>query len=438
MKIKQTIIYFLSLFPYISKNFLLKKFFISLIIFLFPHIAVFSQVVGKPPAKKETVTNPIPSKKEENTSSEAPKKEETAPAKTKGKKPFFTFAEYESMEKYVKIYPHRLRFRMGIGIGTLKPAILEETGPSWLMNSFLRSAQDPSVLPIAIPASRVKNLPTVPQYRDISYGWKNKFDISYSDDRILGKYDQSSPAVVRFLTPRTERYWAALFEGNRLLRFEGRNQDLRVSYTHPVLDWIMVGPSLNYHRYTEKNEVTSGSYSTTRDTITPPNQTTWSVGGSSSADYVMKGFAPGIYAKFQLNSWWEVRTRFELLQRSGNFFMGGSQTVQVTQQGGLNPTTEFIFPVYWGKAKDSGSVIMLESSMRYCRFTLDIGIIHRSFTRKYSSYLGETLGNINRYDYSTRTSLFGLGELQGSFKHSSTEFFFMPSVSFHFDREGIH
>lgn len=365
-------------------------------------------------------------------------KEEASPKKQREKIPFFTFAKYESMEKYVKTYPHRLRFRMGIGIGRLTPGVLEETGPSWLFNSFLRSAQDPSNLPIAIPASRVKNLPMVPQYRDISYGWKNKYDISYSDDMILGKYDQSSPAVVRFFTPRTDRYWAAAFEGNRLLRFEGRNQDLRFSYTHPVLDWIMVGPSLNYHRYTEKNEVTGGSYSTTRDNIDPPNQTTWSIGGSSSAEYVMRGFAPGIFAKFQLKQWWEIRTRLEFVQRSGNFTMGGSQTVQVTRLDSPDVLTEGIIPVYWGKAKDTGTVFLLESSFRYCRFTLDIGIIHRSFTRKYSSYFGETFGNVNRSDYSTRTSLIGLGELRGSFKHASTEIYLMPGVSFHFDKDGVH
>lgn len=76
---------------------------------------------------------------------------------------------------------------------------MQESGPSWLLNSFLRASQDPANLPISLPSPRVKNLPVIPQYKEISYGWENKLDIAYSDDRILGKYDQSSPAVVRFL-----------------------------------------------------------------------------------------------------------------------------------------------------------------------------------------------------------------------------------------------
>lgn len=122
---------------------------------------------------------------------------------------------------------------------------------------------------------------------------------------------------------------------------------------------------------------------------------------------------PGIYAKFQLNSWWEVRTRLELLQRSGNFNVTGFQTVQISQLGGSEPRTDGIVPFYLGKVQDTGSVFMLETSFRYCRFNLDLGFIQRSFTRKYSSYYEETLGNINRYDYSTRTSIYGLGEVQG-------------------------
>lgn len=347
-------------------------------------------------------------------------------------KKFFTLANEESMEKYVDEFDHRLKFRLGFGFGTLNPGILNETGSSWMINSILQGGSSPGV-PIAFPVSKSQNLSTLPQYQEMSYGWKNRLDLSWSLDKTLGSFDQNSSASIMFITPRTDNYWAAGFEGNRLLRFEGVSEHIRLSYTFPVLDWLMVGPSINYHRYTEKNEVTSGSYTARRS----DNQTTWSAGGSASAEYSMRGYLPGILIKAQLLPWWEVRSRFELVNRSGDFSMLGAQLIQIT---GQDSSVHFggAVPAYYGTVKDTGNLFMLESSFRYCRFTLDIGILRQEVQRKYSLYMGDTFGGGARSDFSVRTSGLGLGEMSGKFKHSTMELYFIPSVSFHFDDEGVY
>lgn len=372
--------------------------------------------------------------KSENKKSEEKKEEKTQETEEEVEyESYFSLAKYERMDKYVNEFDHRLKFRMGVGLGQINPAILTETGSSWLINSALRSFNNPN-FPIAIPTNNPKDLGTEPQYQEIAYGWKNQVDISWSRDLTLGRYDQGSAASVQFLTPRTENYWASIFEGNRLLRFEGVSEHFRLSYTYPLFSWFMIGPSINFHSYTEKNEISNGSYTTNREN----NLAIWSIGGSASADYSMRGILPGILLKLQLKEWWEVRSRYEIIDRKGNFGILGAQLIQFGGDGAGTGTFTPVVPVYAGNVRDSGSLFMLETSFRYCRFTIDIGLIHQSVKRSYNSYLGDSVGNLNPNDYSAKTRGFGIGELGGSFRHTTTEIFIMPGVSFHFDEDGIY
>jgi len=339
------------------------------------------------------------------------------------------------MDKYEGVFEHRLQFRTGIGFGKLSPAILNETGPAWFLNSVMRQSNEPTA-PLAIPYKTTKDLDTIPQYQDVTYGWKNKFEIQYAEDRTIGKYDRDKPASNNFLSPRTNNYWASAFEGNRLLRFEGESQHFRFSYTHPITERFMIGPSINFHRYTEKNKISYGSYSTSRPEAPVPDKVTWSIGGDANAEYSMKGILPGIYTKVKLADWWEFRGRIELLDRTGNFSVIGSQIIQESTSNGANLTA--VLPAYGGKVHDKGTLIQLESSFRYCRFSLDIGMIRQDVQRKYSTYLGDTLGSVPRVDYSARSIGIGYSEMSSSIKHVVTEFYIMPGVSFMYDQEGIY
>ncbi|MDF3820681.1 hypothetical protein P3G55_12260 [Leptospira sp. 96542] len=340
------------------------------------------------------------------------------------------------MEIFNEVYEHRLMFRGGWGIGKISPAILNETQPAWFTNSVFRQLAEPGA-PLALPYKSAKDLDINTQYYDIRYGYKNKWEIQWSEDTNLGVYSRNLPASNNFFSPRTDTYWASTFEGNRLLRFEGVSQNLRFSYTHPFAKIFMIGPSINFHRYTERNNISYGSYSTSRPEASIPNKVTWSVGGDANAEYSMKGILPGIYTKIKLRDWWEIRARLEMLDRKGNFSVLGSQIIQEVFDDGTQNLTGVI-PAYAGKVRDKGTIFNLESSFQYCRFSLDIGLIRQDIKRNYDSYLGDTVGSVPRNDYSARSVYIGFSEMASSIKHTVTEVYIMPGVSFFYDADGIY
>ncbi|GBF50492.1 hypothetical protein LPTSP4_20180 [Leptospira ryugenii] len=342
----------------------------------------------------------------------------------------------EPMQKFNQVYEHRLMVRGGWGIGKLSPGILNETGQAWLINSFFRQTSEPGA-PLVLPYKSPKDLNVDSQFWDIRYGYKNKFEIQMAEDTTLGVYSRDLPASNEFFSPRSGNYWASAFEGNRLLRFEGVSSHLRFSYTHPLSKIFMIGPSLNFHRYTERNNITYGSYSSSRQEAPVPGKTTWSIGGDANAEYSMKGILPGIYTKIKLRDWWELRGRVELMDRKGDFTVLGSQIIQ---ESFIDGSSNFavVLPAYGGTVRDKGYVFNIESSFRYCRFTLDIGIIRQDLKRTYPLYLGDTVGSVPRTDYSARSIGLGVSEMSNSIKHQVTEFYIMPGVSFFYDADGVY
>lgn len=376
----------------------------------------------------------------ETTSNKSSSADNKATSTDEETEPAFSFMEHSenqtSMEIFNKVYEHRLMLRTGVGIGKLSPAILNETGPAWFLNSVFRRATEPDAA-LAIPYKPSKVLDVNTQYFDIRYGYLNKYEIQYAQDTTLGVFGRNLPASNNFLSPRSNNYWASTFEGNRLLRFEGVSDHLRFSYTHPFTKIFMIGPSLNFHRYTERNNISYGSYSTSRPEAGVPNKVTWSVGGDANAEYSMRGILPGIYTKLKLRDWWEIRARLELLDRKGSFSVLGSQIITERFNDGTETLTGVV-PAYGGKVRDTGTIFNLESSFQYCRFTLDIGMIRQDVKRKYSTYLGDTVGSVPRNDYSARSVGIGFSEMSSSIKHTVTEFYIMPGVSFFYDADGVY
>ncbi|WP_246047105.1 hypothetical protein [Leptospira ognonensis] len=342
----------------------------------------------------------------------------------------------EQMTKFNSVYEHRLMFRTGWGIGKISPAVLNETGPAWMINSFFRQTSEPGA-PLAIPYKGASDLNVNAQFWDIRYGYKNKYEIQMAEDTTLGVYSRDLPASNEFLSPRSTNYWGSAFEGNRLLRFEGVSNHLRFSYTHPINKIFMIGPSINFHRYSERNNITYGSYATSRAEAPVPNKTTWSVGGDANAEYSMKGIIPGIYMKLKLRDWWEVRARYELLDRKGDFSVLGSQIIQEVFNDSSTGITGVV-PAYGGQVRDKGTILNIESSFRYCRFTLDVGMIRQDIKRTYPLYLGDTVGTVARTDYSARSIGIGVSEMSNAAKHQVTEFYIMPGVSFFYDSDGVY
>ncbi|PJZ49263.1 hypothetical protein [Leptospira saintgironsiae] len=339
-------------------------------------------------------------------------------------------------DKFSKVFEHRLMFRTGAGIGNLSPAVLNETGPAWSKDSILRNIMDPDSPP-SFPYKEAKSLGVQTQAWDISYGWKNRFEIQSARNSALGKYGKEEPASTSFITPRTDLYWTSAFEGNRLLRFNGINDHLRFSYIHPFTSRFRIGPSINFHRYTEQDTSSYGSYSTSRPGAPVPDKATWSVGGNVESNFSMKGILPGIYLKFKITEWWEIRSRLEYLDRKGNFSAIGTQVLQESVSGGPG-TYSISVPAYGGKVSDKGTIFMFESSFRYCRFSLDIGLIRQDITRSYSMYVGDTVGTVSTNDYLLRFPNIDLGQMSHHSKQILTEIYIMPGASFFYDSDGIY
>ncbi|TGM11562.1 hypothetical protein EHQ81_18010 [Leptospira selangorensis] len=339
-------------------------------------------------------------------------------------------------DKFSKVFEHRLMFRVGAGIGNLSPAILNETGPAWSKDSILRNIVDADSPP-SFPYKEAKSLGVQTQAWDISYGWKNRFEIQSARNSSLGKYGKEEPASTNFITPRTDLYWASAFEGNRLLRFDGISDHLRFSYIHPFTSRFRIGPSVNFHRYTEQDTSSYGSYSTSRPGAPVPDKATWSVGGNVESNFSMKGILPGIYLKFKITEWWEIRSRLEYLDRKGDFSAIGIQVLQESISGGPG-TYSISVPAYGGKVSDKGTIFMFESSFRYCRFSLDIGMIRQDITRSYSMYVGDTIGTVSTNDYLLRFPNIDLGQISHHSKQTLTEVYIMPGASFFYDSDGIY
>ncbi|TGL58447.1 hypothetical protein [Leptospira sarikeiensis] len=359
------------------------------------------------------------------------KAEDVAPAKEKS---FSLFSDPN--DTFNRVFEHRLMFRAGAGIGQVSPATLNETGKAWSTDSILRNAVDPDS-PVSFPYKEAKSLGVQTQAWDITYGWKNRFEVQLARNSALGKFGKEEPASTNFITPRTDLYWASAFEGNRLLRFNGVSDHLRFSYIHPVFSRFRIGPSINFHRYTEQDTSSYGSYSTSRPGAPIPDKATWSVGGNVESNFSMKGVLPGIYLKAKITEWWEIRSRLEFLDRKGDFSAIGTQILQESVSNAPG-TYSISVPAYGGKVADKGTIFMIESSFRYCRFSLDIGMIRQDITRTYSMYLGNTTGTVASNDYLLRFPNVDLGQMSHHSKQILTEIYIMPGASFFYDSDGIY
>ncbi|WP_135775944.1 hypothetical protein [Leptospira andrefontaineae] len=95
-------------------------------------------------------------------------------------------------------------------------------------------------------------------------------------------------------------------------------------------------------------------------------------------------------------------------------------------------------PAYGGKVSDKGTIFIFESSFRYCRFSLDIGMIRQDITRSYSIYVGDTTGTVSSNEYLLRFPNIDLGQMSHHSKQILTEVYIMPGASFFYDSDGIY
>ncbi|MBI3396113.1 MAG: hypothetical protein HY042_09790 [Spirochaetia bacterium] len=327
--------------------------------------------------------------------------------------------------------PFRLRFLLGGGYGKISPVILNEAGPAWETNSFIRASQDGTSQPaVQIEKGR--------QLTEGSYNWGA--ELTYKDRLTFGwnryfidkRYDKSSPGKITFAEPGNTNYTSAVFEGMRLIRYQEHRDNFELMYLHPIgSKGIKLGGFLAKENYIEDIRISMGSYTLTRATAPQPDLASWSEGGSIPGKYTESGTVFGPAVRYQLFEWLGFTYKMTLLHRTGNFQLAGGQLLNGVPGTGA-AFQSVLLPVHFAELEDKGIRHTLEGVLRfYCRYSLHVGILKEDYKRSYSSYAGNTLANVGNFSAKTQTGL-GFGEMASAHPYHKFEVYVRGGVSVFF------
>ena len=348
------------------------------------------------------------------------------------------FGEYENPDRFLGIYNHRFRLQLGAGYSRLSPVILNEAGPSWLVNSVIKNVWNPNE-PFAYNAYTPKNITVYPTFWGGEYSFRDQFQIRFRSESIAAAFDRNDPTYALIFSPRSNIYWASLFEGVRLLRYEEKTKTLEISYTHPFLSWLKVGPLVGIESYSEKNNFSFGSYTKNKSTVTDPNKETWTIGGFVDSRFKDEYLTPGIEARAKIFSWLEVKGTAVSIKRKGHFDLGGFQVVQIHKTDGSDDQLVPIYPFYQGHLTDTGYRTSAEATFRFCRFNATVGTSYQKMKRKYDSYYGRYLSEISDFQFKSFDDELGtpvgigFGEMSKKHNHSKINTYVLLGVDFHSD-----
>ena len=164
--------------------------------------------------------------------SAAPKKPAKKPAKKAAKKPV---SKTQSGKKrtYVPML-HRLRFGLGLGRGDTSPAIINEAGPSWMINSAFAAAADPENVQGAVNIAEPEAVPYISWFFLVDYAYRDRWFLSLSFYNVSQKYSRAQKTSADFFAPASTNRFPAVYEGVRLLRYQERLRTLELTYLHPL------------------------------------------------------------------------------------------------------------------------------------------------------------------------------------------------------------
>lgn len=332
----------------------------------------------------------------------------------------------DRFNRHLGVFHHRLRFSYGPGYSNVSPALLNEAGPSWMFNSFLRNQNHDT--PLAIKLDKPKSVPMFSQHGGIEYSFRNQLDVRYENYRIGSSFGRGDPVTVTFFSPDSSRYNWAWYEGIRLLGYDEDRHTLEVSYAYPVMEWVKVGASVGYETYYENNNFTYGSYTKTNTDFEDPLLTTWSLGGSVDGMFRSKYAVPGIIAKVNVVKWLEIVGSVKAINRTGNLKIMG---VQVLQETDHNDQVRYfpMVPIQFADVQDSGMRTQVEAVFRACRFAFHVGAINETINRKYNLYYGTYITETEHFN--AKSDKIGLGEMIGEYPHNRWEIYMKFSVAFH-------
>ncbi len=328
----------------------------------------------------------------------------------------------------------RLGVLFGGGVGKSTHGFLSETGSSWMVNSFIRTALDPTSQ-IAVPIGETAPVFTSSRNAALRMTWTDRWIFLAGFYQVDQNYARSGDTSVNFHAPANSDYFASSYEGARLLHYAENRNTFDVQYVHPTpFDRLHVGGFLGYMGYSELNEGSYGSYTSSRSTAAVPNTITWAEGGSVSTSVRMRSFVWGLAVRFRAFDWLVLSYRAApSYRRSGSMNGGGFQTVSLTGSGG-SASRNVIFPFLTGRVIDKGSSHNLEITVPvFCRYEVHFGFTHEEYKRSYENYFGMTLPASSAV--AVKTSGLGFGETSSKHKVARDEAYLRVSVMVDWDDE---
>lgn len=326
-------------------------------------------------------------------------------------------------------YSQRVRIDVGSGYARMLQPILSEAGPSWLVNSAVRSGSDPT-RPVALPYEDPAYNRAPTRRWGVEYSWKDRLDVGYQRRRTQTEFTRDSGSSQNFFQAPTSLYTWSLFEGLRVLKYDLTQTQVDVGYYHPITSRVRLGPVLQYEIYDETDTITLGSYMLRSLTATTnPGLRVWSPMGDVRFHSVMRGLYPGAGLKWYAMPWLQVNYRLYMVSRKGDFTLQGPQVMQSQTSGGAE-SYALLFPVYAGSLVEKGMKHQVEAVFVRCRFQLAVGLLKEDVKRTYSSYAGQTIGDAT--DVSLKFGTIGLGEQSASFAGHALEIYLRLGTSLHF------
>jgi hypothetical protein len=189
---------------------------------------------------------------------------------------------------------HRIRILAGPGRAILLPGFLSESGPTWMINSFIE-AQDNSNYQPVIPFEP-KEFEAFSLHGDIDYTWKDRLRLRFKTYQLEQDFDRDSSTRTDFFAPAKTNFRWAYFEGVRLQRYREDRRAGELLYVHPMfLPGLKLGAFVSSEQYIEINDISFGSFVATKNNAEFKSATTtWSELGLVPGEFRMFGTNVGV------------------------------------------------------------------------------------------------------------------------------------------------
>lgn len=337
--------------------------------------------------------------------------------------------QLEQNVPFLGTYRHRIQFDIGLGYAIGKQNLMTETGPAWLLNSVLNSANNNQS--VAVPLGEGRENDYYPTRTRLHYSYMDRFDFNYWRSNVVRKFSRDQSPSVLFAFPGNDNYVTSLFEGTRLIRHHHDSRIFEFGYFHRWMEKLRAGPVVGYHTYHESLTATYGSYTLRNTGITPdPLLTTWANAGDAKLDYHLKGMIFGLGLKWDPFEYLRIKYNLYFINRSGTYEGAGPQLVSLRDRDD-NESLELAGIYQSGRATDKGTMHRLEAEFRYCRLSATVGLEREEWTRTYDEFYGFQTGNLR--DISEKSTALGIGERATESKGYRTEMYVTVGMAFHFE-----